>query len=333
MRFVQGLTALFLIGHLPVFADVSGVRLDLPTDSQAIESDEFVDFYIQGFTVRIGKSVFNNPRLNDGLAVLRAQLTHLVYVVPPAAVEKLREITIWVSDDPSCPFWYHVSPSWLQANGRNPDMALGVELCTPDQIVDTYGDQPAVTLHELAHGYHHQFLDQGFENPELIEAYNRAKTSGLYDEVLHIHGGHFEPYAMTNVNEFFAEMSEAFFMTNDYFPFVQGELRTTDPDTFNAIGLSWSSDSTWSTCDLDGQIRSESGDIEVTLNVTNATDQDRRLIWVDCEGRTSGVVRDLTPRSTYQINTYISHIWVLQDGYEDCLAYLTVGKTDVEVKF
>jgi len=46
-------------------------------------------------------------------------------------------------------------------------------------------------------------------------------------------------YAMTNPQEYFAECSEAFFSTNDFFPFTRDELARHDPGMFELLKRLW----------------------------------------------------------------------------------------------
>jgi hypothetical protein len=97
--------------------------------------------------------------------------------------------------------------------------------------------QPWDVMHELAHAYHDRVL--GFDEPKIKQAYERAKEAGLYDSVLHIVGRQQRHYALTNHKEFFAEMTEAYFGTNDFFPFVRAELRRHDPATYELLRTIW----------------------------------------------------------------------------------------------
>jgi hypothetical protein len=96
-------------------------------------------------------------------------------------------------------------------------------------------------LHELAHAFHDQVL--GFEEPRIKAAWERAKGSGLYDDVLHISGERRKHYALENQKEFFAEMTEAYFGTNDFYPFVRAELKECDPETFKLLEEVWTATS------------------------------------------------------------------------------------------
>ena len=44
---------------------------------------------------------------------------------------------------------------------------------------------------------------------------------------------------MTNEKEYFAESTEAFFGTNDFYPFVRAELKEYDPDMFALLCEVW----------------------------------------------------------------------------------------------
>ena len=98
-------------------------------------------------------------------------------------------------------------------------------------------DQPWMVLHELAHGYHHKAL--GYDHAGVRKAYEAAKASGSYDTVLHINGQPRRHYALNNDQEYFAEATEAYFGTNDFFPFVRAELKKHDPEMFRVLAEAW----------------------------------------------------------------------------------------------
>jgi hypothetical protein len=99
-----------------------------------------------------------------------------------------------------------------------------------------------MVFHELAHGYHHQFLDGGHGNTEVAKAWERAKEKGGYEEVLYQGGGRKRHYALTNPMEYFAEASEAYFGTNDFYPFVRVELNEHDPEGREVVRRMWGAD-------------------------------------------------------------------------------------------
>jgi hypothetical protein len=172
---------------------------------------------------------------------LEQQLYNITRMVPAAAVEKLRKVTIWVElSDPNHPcMCYHPDRNWLVRHNMNPEKARCVELANARNFLQWTRQQPWMVLHELAHAYHHQFLDGGFDNPRVRAEFERVREEKLYDEVLHIDGRPRRGYAVTNPMEYLAENSEALFGTNDFFPFVRAELRRHDPRTFELLNQLW----------------------------------------------------------------------------------------------
>jgi len=57
--------------------------------------------------------------------------------------------------------------------------------------------------------------------------------------VAFITGGKKKAYAATNAAEYFAELSEAYFGKNDFFPFTKIELERHDPVGFEMLKKAW----------------------------------------------------------------------------------------------
>lgn len=198
---------------------------------------------VEGWTVRVHRDLPRDaPDLADRtLSLLADQLRGIVRMVPPRAVEKLRRIVIWVErEEPNHPCMaYHPDAGWLRDHDMNPDKARCVEIANAANFLSWCRDQPWMVLHELAHGYHHQFVADGFENAEIAAALERASKAKIYENVLHINGREQRHYALTNPMEYFAEASEAFFGTNDFHPFVRAELRRHDPEAYALLRRLW----------------------------------------------------------------------------------------------
>jgi Mlc titration factor MtfA (ptsG expression regulator) len=96
-----------------------------------------------------------------------------------------------------------------------------------------------MVLHEMSHGYHQNFIPDGYQNREIKTAYEHAIRTRLYDLVLRANGREIKAYAATNDREYFAEATEAFFGTNDFFPSVQAELRRHDPMACRLLQEAW----------------------------------------------------------------------------------------------
>ena len=215
----------------------------------AVDAASFETNIVEGWRVVIDARLLadNRAETERALKLLRGQLREVSGRVPASAVEKLRQVTLWFSPRytgvaPKAE--YHPGAEWLREHGRNPEMAKGVEFTNIPEFEAETRRMPNFTLHELAHAFHDRFLESGFENTEIKAAYDRAKASGSYDHVERWNGDgkaktKERAYAMTNPMEYFAELSEAYFSRNDFFPFTREELRKHDPEMEKLAGRLW----------------------------------------------------------------------------------------------
>jgi hypothetical protein len=234
-----GMLALCLLAGGPAGRAISQQRArSAPSSSTEYKASE-----IEGWTVYVKKDFLKaKPALADRtLTLLRAQLFQIGRIVPAAAVKKLRTIKIWVEEnDPSTPCMaYHPAAEWLREHKTNPEMAGGIEVASARNFLDWTLEQPWMVLHELSHAFHHKFLPHGFENSDLKAAYQKALKTGRYESVLKIAHTEEKAYALNNPQEYFAEATEAFFGTNDFYPFVRSELRRHDPDGYELLKKLW----------------------------------------------------------------------------------------------
>jgi hypothetical protein len=196
---------------------------------------------IRGWTVLVSKDLLANDKLtaDECLALLDNKLYDVNRIVPGVPLEKVRRVPIWLErDDHLFPGGvYHPSRDWLVEHDVNPDKAKAVEFGNAKNFLAWSLDQPMLVLHELAHAYHDQVL--GYDNPDVRAAYQRAKDSGTYEAVLRGNGSTEKAYAMENEQEYFAELSESYFGTNDFFPFVRAEVQQHDPQMFALLEKLW----------------------------------------------------------------------------------------------
>ncbi len=203
----------------------------------------------------LGWSVHINPKLLSdypeatarALELLEQQLDEIVRVVPETAVVELKKVPLYFSltyRGQRGRAEFHPDAGWLRKNGRDPDMAKGVEFSNINTFEEEMNRMPNFALHELAHAYHNRFLPDSFSNPDIKKAFEKAKASGKYDRIERWHGNGkpntFEKsYAMTNPMEYFAECTEAFFTRNDFYPFNREELSQYDPEMFALLEKLW----------------------------------------------------------------------------------------------
>lgn len=201
---------------------------------------------LEGWTVRIDDRLLQPPNAELGkqsLRFLEAKLADIAIVVPKEPLQKLRTVTIVLdlSHGKLGPMQYHPSAEWLKSNGFDAELAKCVHLPRAADVVTARNirEQPWVLLHELAHAYHDQVL--GFDEPRIREAYRKYKASGHGEKVLLHNGQRVRHYALTDHKEFFAEMTESYFGSNDFYPFNRAELKEAEPEIFELLASIWSS--------------------------------------------------------------------------------------------
>lgn len=201
---------------------------------------------VEGWTVQVDQSLLSGPHQALGDAALRLlgdKLYELTLQLPRRRIDQLRTIPIWLDREHELKsMQYHPSPAWLSEHNYDPAMARGVHIAKAQRWIDHVArhDQPAALLHELAHAYHDQFL--GWEHAGIRAAYQDFVQCGRFDTVLDIQGRQRRHYGLTNEKEFFAEMTECFVSTNDFYPFVRGELRETAPAVYALMQAIWLAD-------------------------------------------------------------------------------------------
>jgi hypothetical protein len=198
---------------------------------------------VEGWTVHVERKLLQDSKQDLGhrsLRLLANKLYELRMMVPADKLVKLQEVPIWLDTTSKKPnMQYHPSRGWLKANGYDVRLAKSVHIPSAESWASARHTmtQPWAILHELAHAYHDRVL--GFDNARVREAYDKAVASKKYESVLRIDGRKAKHYALTNPQEFFAEMTEAYFGTNDFYPFVRGELREYDPATYELMRDIW----------------------------------------------------------------------------------------------
>lgn len=138
---------------------------------------------------------------------------------------------------------YHPSREWLLNNDYLPQKAKCVEISNIKNFFDwTNQNQPYMVLHELAHAYHHRVLN--YNSAVITNAFDHAVSSKLYTNIkYHLGSGNYstavKAYALNNEFEFFAELTEAYFGLNDYYPFDREDLKEYDEVGYEAMVSIW----------------------------------------------------------------------------------------------
>lgn len=218
----------------PDFDDCTGL---LPTGSIPVE--DYHELQLCGWPVFMHDDLYQDELAVVVYDMLAADLQTVISAVPDDAVTFLRETNLWLElDVPAFPGGvYHPSAEWLGANGYPVEWAGGIQIGNAQNYLTWTEQQPAMVLHELTHALHHQRY--GFDDPDVLAAFDRAMGAGLYDSVEYVTGGLQIAYATTDPGEYLAELTEAYFWTNDYFPFHRAELAAHDPEGLALVEQIW----------------------------------------------------------------------------------------------
>lgn len=236
----------FLAAVAVMLASLSGAQADdVAAGSRPWQRHER---RILGWRVLISQRLVDDHAVatERALALLTTQLEEIIRVVPADAVAKLKEVPLYLSpvyDGFDAKAEYHPAAGWLREHGRDPAMEKAVEFTNVLIFEEETRRMPNFTLHELAHAYHDRELAQGYGNPEVIAAFERARAAGTYDRVERQDAdgrrATDRAYALTNEQEYFAETTEAYFSSNDFFPFCREELESHDPHACRMLQRLW----------------------------------------------------------------------------------------------
>ena len=199
---------------------------------------------IEGWKVHVDDRLLRGPDAELGRRALRLLADRLYEITLEMQEDRLRhlqQVPIWLdrTHGKLTSMQYHPNPIWLSEHGYSTNLAKCVHI--PDAALFAsprdHFRQPWAVLHELAHAYHDQVL--GFDHPEIMAAWKRFGESRRYESVLQIDGRREKHYGLTDHKEFFAEMSEAYFGMNDFFPFNRAELKREEPQVFSLLLEIW----------------------------------------------------------------------------------------------
>lgn len=222
------------------------IMISLNSKAQ-LSVDGYTNYNFSGFDVLVENIAFseNSALTNTAIDLLQANLLEISqFNIDQDKIDALKAVPIFMDwNTTTGAAQYHPSESWLIANGYIPEKAMCVEISNITNFINwTNQNQPYMVLHELAHAYHHRELN--FNNATITNAFNNAISNNLYTNVLyHTGGGNYinqaTAYALSNEKEYFAEITEAYFGLNDYFPFNYNDLSSYDIVGFNATVSVW----------------------------------------------------------------------------------------------
>ena len=217
---------------LAVSTFATAARADPPTTAYRTVN-------MDGFEVLISPDVAADPQLDRALDQLHYQLIDIEALVTPAQMTFFRTVPFWIENN-SAPAaaTLHRSKEWLSEHGKNPDKEGAIEISNIEHFTAwSTTDQPMLVLHELAHAYSLRVLRPDYR--PIADAYQHALDTHLYESIGYVHGGERRAYALTDKEEYFSELTEAYFGRNDFYPFRYKDLRWYDPVGFKLMQTVW----------------------------------------------------------------------------------------------
>ena len=201
---------------------------------------------IEGWKVHVDASLLSGEHKQTGdlaLRILGERLHQIALRLPAEPVARMKEVPIYLDrDHPLGNAHYHPEADWLEKHGYDPAMGKAVQFTRAASLIREASrpDSSSVVLHELAHAYHDRVL--GFDHPGILAGYKAFCDSRKFDRVPHVSGPLRAHYGLTDHKEFFAEMTETFFVGNDYWPFTHRMLYDEHRPSYELLASVWGSD-------------------------------------------------------------------------------------------
>ena len=208
--------------------------------AQPVNNPAYHKMTLEGWTVYVEKSLVanNDPRVYRALKILSHKLQELKTLLPQPQLNQLINVPIWLSSNNGDTAEFYFFEQRVFRNDLNPELMDGVEFQNIDIFIKMIQFNPMLVLHELAHAYHKMHFDT-IDKP-IMRAYKNAEQKKLYLNVMYLNREKMkQAYALTNAFEYFAELTETYFGTNDFYPYTRDELKKYDPVGYRMIEAIW----------------------------------------------------------------------------------------------
>lgn len=221
-----------------------------------ISKNTFSTIEIEGFQVKIRTYVEKTNAAQAALKLMEENLKEVNELIPEYALTVMKEHPIWLEENltiegvQTSAAWYNAYLDFLKYYNLMEAKYKCVEITNYTNYVNwSKQNQPYMVLHELCHLYHDLAIENGYDNKELLDAYNHAYSTGMYTDTPYCLDWRTDPptqynitgkaYAMNNVTEYFSEICEAYWGKNDYYPFDYWDLKEYDPMGFEQMEKIW----------------------------------------------------------------------------------------------
>lgn len=324
----------FLLLLTLVLWPAAGHAAQASCDTPSYE-DRYCRFQLEGWSVELNAALIrDNPSLaGTTLDVLRTQLKDIVGRMPGVRVAELRRISIWIEPkqvpggEPQL-VHHPTGSAWPENHGYPAAQRGSIQIRNAQYFIDRLQGAYAQVLHEFAHAYHEIVL--GFDDRSIANAFENAVKTGLHKSVAYKGGGSKRSYALTNHKEYFAELTEAYFGANDYFPFNRADLQSYDPVGFAAVRAAWEDTVPVAVREAKGidpacqsdSVASPAAEHPSRLTIRNRWPEPVKLTWIDLKG-VPRYNRTIAPGALGSLSTRAGHRFVISDVNDKCLATAT----------
>jgi hypothetical protein len=181
---------------------------------------------------------------------LTADLAYINSILPAPILTRLQATDVFIVGSTEakpnskmktgCGGAVFMNPLGDMASQTVPEAYSGSVVVNAHCWIGTREEQPAgLTLHEFAHAWHCMNWPCFEGDTQISEAYEAAVASGSYDLVER--GERMERhYGLTDKQEYFAELTEAWFWKNETYPYNREDLLNHDPLGAAVVEAAWS---------------------------------------------------------------------------------------------
>jgi gluconolactonase len=209
----------FAFHHRPIpFLFAAFILLGLTAGTSAFEpTSHYVVKNIEGWHVYVHQDLIQGGKLQDvgkpALKQLTYGLAKTAQMVADGPLKKLRAVKIWLEVNSTrgkhgntSGYQYHPGLGWLEKMDFNPQKLHCVEFGNAAGLAKRSDFKTVqVTMHELAHAYHHQVYT--FEDTDVLAAHKRAKEDGKYPKT--------DWVVRTNHKEFYAGLVTRYYESEE----------------------------------------------------------------------------------------------------------------------
>ena len=198
---------------------------------------------INGWTVYVHPQLVHEPGLCNTMVTLLAYKLHMIdHFISEPGQEQLHQIPIWLESGGAGPYiQYCGNRPQMCCTGLNPDKYRSVEIRDPQRMYQWALLQWSDLLGHLALGYYDRYAadEEGELHATIDVAYKQATQSDKGKSVLRFDGRRVPHPGLKDAKRYFAELMESYFLANDHYPFIRGELKEHDPAGYDVIGGLW----------------------------------------------------------------------------------------------